>query len=59
MGVHVDELVSEVVVEPASLSGAAANAPVSTPWEEQERLLQAAARLACDQTRTRAEGYDD
>jgi hypothetical protein len=57
MPVHVGETISEVTVEPDANA-----APAAAPQAEAgdpEPLRDALARLALDQRRTAAEGYDD
>lgn len=56
MGVHVDEMVSEVTGEAES---PAAGAPQPARWEEIARIREAEARIARDRFRRAAEGYDD
>lgn len=56
MPVHVDEMTSEVTVEPeASDEGEAEN----TEWQAVEKLRGAYSRMVRDQARTAAEGFDD
>jgi len=57
MGTHVDELTSEVSVEPAPDQGPAAG-PLPD-WEALARLREQRRRLDQDQWRTAAEGFDD
>lgn len=57
MTTQVDELTSEVSVEPEP---AAAPAAAETPeWEAELRLRAQLLRLAEDRRRTAAEGFDD
>lgn len=56
MGVHVDEMVSEVSAEADSL---AAGAPKAVNWEEITRVREAKAQIARDRFRSAAENYDD
>jgi len=57
MGVHIDEMVSEVTAE--TDSPAAAGAPNPATWEEIARTREAGAQAARDRFRHAAEGYDD
>jgi hypothetical protein len=57
MTTHVDELTSEVSVEPQPAAGTAAAA--APDWEAQARLREQLCRLLADQQRTAAEGFDD
>ena len=58
MGVHIDQLTSDVIPEtetaPESSGGESGEA-----WEEVDRVRQAASRLKRDGRRTCAEGFDD
>lgn len=56
MTVHVDELVSDVQVEP---DPAPQKGGEETPWNERERLRGILARLRRDALRTESRGYDD
>lgn len=56
MSVHVDEMTSDVVGEPAPSTTPSSG---TTPWEEEERARAVAERVARDAERTRAEGFDD
>jgi hypothetical protein len=56
MGVHIDEMVSEVTAEADS---PAAGAPTPATWEELARTREAEAQAARDRFRRAAEGYDD
>lgn len=56
MSVHVDELHSEVQVEP---DAPAPKGGEDLVWQERERLRALTARLRRDALRTRARGYDD
>jgi hypothetical protein len=56
MTIHVGEMTSEVTAEPEALEeGAAAD----TQWQALEKLRAAYSRVARDQARTAAEGFDD
>ena len=57
MGLHINEMVSEVTAE--SDSSAAAGAPKPATWEEIARTRDAEAQAARDRFRHAAEGYDD
>ncbi len=57
MGTHVDELVSDVAVEPEPGPVPAAGPP--SDWETLARLREQRARLMEDAWRTAAEGFDD
>ncbi len=56
MTVHVDSITSEVIPEPEP---SAEGDVESTKWEELERLRGTYSRMARDQRRTAAEGFDD
>ncbi len=57
--VTVGELNTEVAAEqPTSGADAGAGPPPPTPWDELERLRQAAAELAGLRARTRAKDFD-
>ena len=56
MTVRVDSLVTEVSAEP---SGPAERARQGTDWKERDQVAAAQARIARDELRTRASGYDD
>ena len=56
MGIHVDEMVSEVTVEGDAPVPAA---PKPVMGEEAARVREAQAQAARDRYRTAAEGYDD
>jgi hypothetical protein len=57
MTVHVDEMVTEVSVEPETAAGPAARAP--SDWQAAARIRERHARLEADAWRTAAEGFDD
>lgn len=59
MSVHVGELTSEVVPAPEAGEIAPAPSSSSSMWDDLERVEELAARLRCDEVRTRAEGFDD
>jgi hypothetical protein len=62
MSVHVDELVSNVELEPSAdttRSGPAAAAPGSSPGGVELEHREAQRRLARDRARTFSEGYAD
>jgi hypothetical protein len=56
MTVHVDDLTTEVTTEP---DAAVEPATRQESWAQREQVQAAAERLARDQARTRAEGFDD
>lgn len=56
MTVRVDSLVTEVSAEP---SGSAERAREGSDWKERGEVAAAHARIARDELRTRASGYDD
>ncbi|HEX7239714.1 MAG TPA: hypothetical protein VF263_05585 [Longimicrobiaceae bacterium] len=56
MTVRVDSLTTEVSAEPA---GSAERAREGSDWKEREQVAAAQARVARDELRTRASGYDD
>jgi hypothetical protein len=57
MTTHVDELTSDVSVEPEPAPGSAAGP--APDWEAQARLREQLCRLKEDAWRTAAEGFDD
>lgn len=57
MGTHVDELTSDVSVEPEPAPGPAAGPPPD--WESLARLREQQCRMEQDRRRTAAEGFDD
>ena len=59
MTVRVDELTSDVTVEPHSGGGAAATGAQPSPAERGEDVRALMERLARDAERTRAEAYGD
>ena len=56
MPIHIDEMVSDVTVEPGSPS---ARAPHPVKWEEMAHVREAQAQLERDRFRSAAEGFDD
>ena len=56
MGVHVDEMVSEVSGDADS---PVAGSPQPATWEELARMQEARAQIARDRFRRAAENYDD
>ncbi len=56
MSVHVDELQSEVQVEPEATEPKGGQESV---WQERDRTRAMMARLERDAHRTRSRGYDD
>lgn len=56
MGVHIDEMVSEVTAEPEAYEAPAA---VTTSCDERERWSATSERIARDRLRLQAEDYDD
>lgn len=56
MSIHVDELSSEIQVEPEP---AAPKGGEEMVWSQRERLQAMMARLQRDAQRTRSRGYDD
>jgi hypothetical protein len=60
MPVHVNEVVTEIATEGGEASevrGGSGGRGGAPRWKEEERLRAAAARLAADEARTRAEGH--
>ena len=57
MTIHVEELTSEVAVEPAPAQGQGAGP--AADWETLARLREQLCRLREDAWRTAAEGFDD
>lgn len=57
MATHVDELVSDISVEPEPDTAAPAGPPAD--WESLARLREQRIRLMEDRWRTAAEGFDD
>jgi cytochrome c556 len=56
MGVHIDEMSSEVTGEADSPAAGAAQPAI---WEEMAHIREIQAQLARDRFRRAAEGYDD
>ena len=56
MSIHIDEMVSDVTVEPGS---PAAATPHPVKWEEMAHVREAQAQIARDRFRSAAEDYDD
>lgn len=61
MTVHVDELTSDVAVEPeaAAAEQRGATEQPASRWEEEDRFRALRERLAYDLLRTSSEGFDD
>jgi cytochrome c556 len=61
MAVRVDELTSDVTVEPeaAAPSGPAGGSPARSRWQQADEFRALRERLARDAERTRAEAYSD
>jgi hypothetical protein len=61
MTVHVDELTSDVAVDPESTDATAGGSAgaADDPWGEDEQFRELRRRLAVDRLRTAAEGFDD
>jgi hypothetical protein len=61
MAVRVDELTSDVTVEPeaAPAPGPTGGAPARTRWQQADEHRALRERLARDAERTRAEAYSD
>jgi hypothetical protein len=59
VSVHIDELSSEVVLEPEAQAAAAATATPTPGFAELDRWRALRERARVDAERTRAEGYSD
>ena len=58
MPVHIDQMESEVVVEPQSTTPADA-AQEELEWQMRQRIAAQIVRMERDRLRTRASAYDD
>jgi hypothetical protein len=59
MPVHIGEMTTDVIAQPATSAPAREANELPAAWTEEERLRKVADRRECLHQRTSAHGYDD